>query len=187
MNPHHAGEYVVAFNDGTVFYSFHESFQQDFDQIAREWCGDAVEYKPHAQLLTDEDYPCILEPPPPSEVKDDQVKTKTSSRKSHRAYKVYDNSTMWVDSETQRQSDPDTGAYMDEQPYEEPSFGDMDEPEQQPYYAPYVSGFVESFPWEPPFEDKDDPGPKPSYVPYNHLVISNDDELYQEPDTEERF
>ncbi|KAK0749557.1 hypothetical protein B0T18DRAFT_108785 [Schizothecium vesticola] len=60
LNPHHAREYVLAFNNGAVFYSFHESFQQEFDRIARRWCGDKIEYDPHPDLLTDEGYPNIL-------------------------------------------------------------------------------------------------------------------------------
>ncbi|KAK3317022.1 hypothetical protein B0H66DRAFT_310389 [Apodospora peruviana] len=60
LNPHHSREYVLAFDDGTVYYSFHESFQKDFDKIARQWCGNKIEYKPHADLLTDEDYPDMV-------------------------------------------------------------------------------------------------------------------------------
>lgn len=66
MNPHHEKEYVVAFNDGSVFYRFHESFEDDFAIIARQWCSDKVEYKPHPDsrgLLKDGDYyPNTLEP-----------------------------------------------------------------------------------------------------------------------------
>lgn len=69
LNPHHEKEYVIAFNDGSVFYRFHESFEDDFAVIARQWCNGKVEYKPHPDsrgLLKDSDYyPNTLEPDGP--------------------------------------------------------------------------------------------------------------------------
>ncbi|KAK4188452.1 hypothetical protein QBC35DRAFT_549412 [Podospora australis] len=60
LNPHHAREYVLAYNDGSVYYSFHEDFQKDFDRIARQWCGDRVQYQPNPDLLRNDDYPGVL-------------------------------------------------------------------------------------------------------------------------------
>ncbi len=66
LNPHHALEYILAFNDGSVYYSFHHSFRSDFERIARQWAAaKGVKFEGTFIPLEDGDYPA---PSPPPEV-----------------------------------------------------------------------------------------------------------------------
>jgi hypothetical protein len=57
LNPHHALEYVLAFNNGKVYYSFHQDFQRDFERIARQWSeGKGVSFQGHFDPLEDRHY-----------------------------------------------------------------------------------------------------------------------------------
>jgi len=48
----------LAFNDGSVYYSFHYSFKEDFDRIAMQWCTrKGVVFKPSFIPLDDAYYP----------------------------------------------------------------------------------------------------------------------------------
>src|SRR5687767_14858727 len=61
LNPHHALEYVLAYNNGRVYYFFHWSFGKDFQRIAQQWADSkGVPLNPQYQELTDEFYPHIL-------------------------------------------------------------------------------------------------------------------------------
>jgi hypothetical protein len=62
LNPHHALEYMLAFNNGRVFCSFHHRFGEDFERIARQWAeakDDIVmeNFEFHFKALHDHQYP----------------------------------------------------------------------------------------------------------------------------------
>lgn len=56
MNPFNWHEYVIAYNDGTVYYSFHYTFQEDFERVAEQWCDcKGVTFKPHFNPIYDDE------------------------------------------------------------------------------------------------------------------------------------
>ena len=61
LNPHHASEYLLAYNNGRVYYCFHWSFEKDFQRIAEQWCASKnVEFIGHYYALNDDAYPHVL-------------------------------------------------------------------------------------------------------------------------------